>query len=71
MRPGHTYHDMDDQIKALNARIDALTEIVDKMSATIDLLPIVAGAPVVNSPTATGYIPLTINGRRINIMIGS
>lgn len=30
-----------------------------------------AGVPVSNSPTANGYVPFFVNGKRINLLTGS
>lgn len=41
------------------------------LKRTIAEVPKLAGNPVTNSPTAIGYAPFLLNGKRVNLLIGS
>lgn len=80
MLRGSTYDmDIENEIRAIKERLSQLearlpstlvADIEELKFKTNDLVKL-AGVPVVNTPTATGYVPLIINGQRKNIMIGS
>ena len=50
---------------------DYLADDMRVLHGILDDLPIAADAATTNTPTATGYIPFIVNGKRINLMTGS
>lgn len=63
--------DLQRQIGALQATVDALTPIVKDNEQLLKHIPRLASVPVSNSPVANGYVPFFINGQRVNLLTGS
>lgn len=71
--------DLQKQIDELGRKIDLLDGRIPKTlqqdlelaKRAVSEAAIAVGPAVSNSPTATGYIPTIINGKRVNLMTGS
>ncbi len=69
---------MDPRIDDILARLQKLenrvpTDLARILSGLQNIgdVPKIAGGPVTSSPTANGYVPFIINGKRINLLSGS
>lgn len=71
--------DIENEIRSIKERLSQLeSRVPETLKADIDELKFkttdlakLAGVPVVNTPTATGYVPFLINGQRVNLIVGS
>lgn len=59
------------QIAELTARLTAVEENAANQSTNSSNVPILAGPQVSGTPTANGYVPFFVNGKRINLLKGS